>query len=561
MTLLRALVVAVLGLALCAAPAFGHATIVRTSPADTSVLKTAPRTVQMRWSEPVELNKGSVRLLDAAGNEVPGASAKRGSDPATAELTVPSGLKNGTYVVAWKVTSADSHPVSGAFSFSIGAPSAAVTVGAAGPNRFVEALDAISRGIAFLGLAFALGGACVLVLLWPAGPASRRGRRFVWTGVGMLAGGTLAVLLLQGPYAGASLGFTLSTRFGQALAIRLVLTGVFAWLVWRALAARAAAAEDSRPAVEGSPAAAAPGDSPPAAAAPDDSPPAVAPLAAVPRGLLLGAAACALGLLVTWTLTDHSRTGVQTWLGVPAATVHLAAMALWFGGLALLLVGVLRRPDASLAPVLPRFSALALACFVALGVTGVYLAWRQTGALAALPATDFGKLLLVKSGVVLAIIAIASISRRALARRATLRRTVLAEVGLGVVVLGLTATLVNAEPARVAYAPPFDVTVPGPQGGTVQLHMEPAKQGSNVVDIYLKAKDGLLIVPPEVTARLAPPDGENIGPLPVELGGAEPGHYVATGMTVPYPGRWTLELAVRTSDIDEDVIRVPVQVR
>ncbi len=59
--------------------------------------------------------------------------------------------------------------------------------------------------------------------------------------------------------------------------------------------------------------------------------------------MTVAAGACVLGILATWTLTDHSRTGVQTWLGVPAATVHLLAMALWFGGLALLLVCVLGR--------------------------------------------------------------------------------------------------------------------------------------------------------------------------------------------------------------------------
>jgi copper transport protein len=128
-------------------------------------------------------------------------------------------------------------------------------------------------------------------------------------------------------------------------------------------------------------------------------------------------------------------------------------------------------------------------------------------------------------------------------------------------VLAVTATLVNAEPARVAYAPPFDVTVPGPSGGRVQLHMEPAKQGENVVDVYLLAKGGGLIVPPEVTARLAPPKGEDLGPLPIELAAAEPGHYVASHMTVPFPGTWTVELSVRTSEIDEDVVKLPVKVR
>jgi copper transport protein len=526
MRLLRGLLVALLGLAVTAAPAGAHATVVRTMPGDGVVLPLAPRAVQMRFSELVDLGPGSLRLLDASGKEIKtGAARHVGGDRATAVLTLPAGLKNGTYVVAWRVTSADSHPVAGAFSFSIGERSAIVAVDDGSASHVVEAFDAIARGIAFLGLALAVGGACVLLLLWPEGPESRRGRRFFWAGVGMLVGGTVAVLLLQGPYATGrlSLSFTLSTRFGQALLVRLLLTAAFALLVARAL---------RRPS----------------------------------RGAMPAAGACVLGILATWTLTDHSRTGVQTWLGVPAATVHLLAMVLWLGGLALLLVCVLGRTHTSLEPVLPRFSRLALVCFAALGVTGVYLAWRQSGALAALPATDFGKLLLVKSAIVLVIIALASLSRRVVARMGgdaarRLRRTVLVEVVLGVVVLGVTATLVNAEPARVAYAPPVDVTVPGPQGGRIQLHMEPAKQGENVVDFYLLAKGGGLVVPPEVTARLAPPEGENVGALPVELAAAEPGHYVAPRMTVPFPGRWTVELSVRTSEIDEHVYKLPVRIR
>ncbi len=82
---------------------------------------------------------------------------------------------------------------------------------------------------------------------------------------------------------------------------------------------------------------------------------------------LLGSGACVLGMLFTWTLTDHSRTGVQTWLGVPAATVHLLAMmslarrardAAWCACSR----ATCTRP---LEPVVPRFSQLALGCFVA----------------------------------------------------------------------------------------------------------------------------------------------------------------------------------------------------
>jgi copper transport protein len=523
--LARGLVAALVWLAVAAPLAFAHATLVRTAPATGSVFKTQPAEVKLSWSEPVDLGPGSVRLLDASGKTVKTDKATHeGGDPTTAALRLPRGLENGTYVISWRVTSADSHPVSGAFSFSIGQPSSYVTAGSPGSaGTGVRVADGIARGLSFVGFALAVGGACVFLLLWPeGGGANARGRRFLQVGIGLLMVGTVALLLLQGPYASGDsllgafkpslLSFSVSTRFGEALIVRLQLALLFAGLVAQALR-------------EG-----------------------------VSRGLVWGAGACAVALLFTWTLADHSRTGVQAWLGVPVASVHLLAMTLWLGGLAFLLW-----VREALEPAVPRFSRMALGCFAVLGVTGVYLAWRQAGEVAALPATGFGRMLLIKSAIVLAIIALAYFSRRAVGRRAFggLRRTVLAEAVLGIVVLGVTAGLVNAKPARVAYAPPFNATVPGIAGGKVQVHVQPAKQGVNVADIYLVQRDGRLYIPPEVTAKLR----EKKIALPVKLGSAEPGHYVATAMSVPYPGHWTLELRVRTSEIDESVIRVPVRIR
>jgi copper transport protein len=184
----------------------------------------------------------------------------------------------------------------------------------------------------------------------------------------------------------------------------------------------------------------------------------------------------------------------------------------------------------------------------------VYLAWRQAGELAALPATEFGRLLLIKSAIVLAVVALAALSRRAVPR---LARTVFAEVVLGVAVLGVTAGLVNAAPARVSYSKPIAVKVKGVNGGTVEVKVDPAKQGQNVADIYLVQPDGRLFIPPELEVRLRKDDLN----LPVELTNAEPGHYVATALTVPSPGDWTLRLSVRTSEIDERTIDVGVKIR
>jgi copper transport protein len=508
----RLALLALLAGALLPATAFGHATIVSTTPADQHVFRVQPREVSLKWSEAVDLGEHAVRLLDSSGTEVKTAKARHGpAGASTAVLSLPPRLKHGTYVVTWRVVSADSHPVSGAFSFSIGSPSQVVFDAGGSASATVRTLDAIGRGLAFLGLALALGGAVVVFALWPGGSADSRGRQLVWGGVGLLLAGSVIVLLMQGPYASggsvteafSTLSFSLGTRFGQAVVVRIALAVVFFVLLW--------------------------------------------------RGLRIPAAVCGAALLLTWTLVDHSHTGVQTWLGVPVGSVHLLAMALWFGGLLVVLACGVAAPVA-------RFSRLAVVCWVVLAVSGIYLAYRQSGSLGAVPDTVFGRLLLVKAAAAAAILALAWFSRKAVLRGATPRRTVVGETFLGIATLGITAALVNTAPARVAYVDPVDKTVPGPAGMTVEVKIDPAKQGENVADVYLMRRDGSLQQVPELTGRLLPPDRRS-GPLQVRFRTAEPGHYVASPLTVPYPGDWSLRLQIRTSDIDESGIELPVKIR
>lgn len=74
------------------------------------------------------------------------------------------------------------------------------------------------------------------------------------------------------------------------------------------------------------------------------------------------AAVGAVAMTLTWTLADHAQSGTQTWLAVPATSLHLLAMSLWLGGLVTLALCVLapagkRDPGLlSLEPALPRFS-------------------------------------------------------------------------------------------------------------------------------------------------------------------------------------------------------------
>ena len=103
--------------------AFAHATLVTTSPSDGSVLNAAPAGVSLHFDEHVSTPFGAVRVLDANGKRVDEGQESQ-PRPDTVAVGLPRSLPNGTYVVAWSVISADTHPVHGAFTFSVGKASA-----------------------------------------------------------------------------------------------------------------------------------------------------------------------------------------------------------------------------------------------------------------------------------------------------------------------------------------------------------------------------------------------------------------------------------------------------
>ncbi len=379
-----------------ARPASAHAFVQESAPIDGAVADAPPERAYFRYNEAVTLTDSSLQLLDAMGKKIPIEAAVHLDGAAnTATAPLPRDLADGTYVIAWRVTSADSHIVSGAIQFSVGAPSAVVSDQR--PSDTVPAvIQGTGRGLAFLGMAVTVGGLAFLWVLWPSGHNDRRARGAVWTGLAALFGGTLAVFLTQGPLttgeplssalSPSMVRVTMGITLGPLLVFRLGLVALLA-------AAFVVAARSRRgPGLE--------------------------------RGAKVLGGLCAAALPLTWALADHARTGMQVWLALPATVVHLLAMSLWLGGVVVLVIAVLSRRGgssasrtASLQSALPRFSALAQACFVGLALTGVYLSWRQVGTLPALVATTYGQLLLVKLAAVLVVVALASGARAFVRRR------------------------------------------------------------------------------------------------------------------------------------------------
>ena len=100
--------------------ASAHAILETSSPEASTLLASSPKEIRLDFDEQVEDTLGDVRIYDSEQREVSNSNTVRSaSDTSVVTAEVPT-LKNGVYVVVWRVVSADGHPVTGAFPFEIG---------------------------------------------------------------------------------------------------------------------------------------------------------------------------------------------------------------------------------------------------------------------------------------------------------------------------------------------------------------------------------------------------------------------------------------------------------
>ncbi|MEU1049092.1 copper resistance protein CopC [Streptomyces sp. NPDC005897] len=586
------LVGVVLGLLLLGGvgPASAHAALSSTDPGDGAVLQRAPGHVTLVFSESVGLRDDSFRVLDPGGHRVRTGEAGRADGRAdTARVALPGELGEGTYTVAWRVVSADSHPVSGAFTFSVGKPSQTAAAVDTGPTEdpLTATLHKLARYLSYLAAALLIGTAAFVALCRPPDPAPLR--RPLVVGWWSLLAATVALLVLRAPYeAGAgpaaaldadALAGTLTARPGVLLLTRLALLAPAALFL-----VRVSRADPHRR-----------------------------------RGPLVGAVggALAVGLALTWAAAEHASAGIQVPLATTSATLHLLATAVWLGGLTALVLTLRSTADAA---TVARFSRVAFVSVTVLVITGVYQSWRGLGSWEALTGTTYGRLLLAKVVLVAVLLAAAAVSRRwttalataalavrepgrvreripqpaggppepqpradtdtdpdpgpehpsaaadtTAALRRGLSRSVLAEAAVAAVVLAVTTVLTATLPGRAAdeaartavpaggVLPASVTTIPfeiGTAGrGTVQITLDPGRTGDNAVQAVVFGPDGSLAAVPELRLSFTLPD-QDVGPIEADLSDRG-GYWSANTVTLPLPGTWTMKATVRVSETDQ----------
>lgn len=123
--------------------------------------------------------------------------------------------------------------------------------------------------------------------------------------------------------------------------------------------------------------------------------------------------AAAAALIVTFPLTGHAYASVSdVAAAVIAHTVHMGAAAIWFGGLAgLLSLTFHREAIARLNRIAERFSVWALPSMTLIIVSGIWLSITRLSTWGQLATTEYGRLILVKSGLMLLVLVIAAVHK------------------------------------------------------------------------------------------------------------------------------------------------------
>lgn len=503
-------------LLLAASPAFGHAVLLETSPADGATLTEAPAELVLHFNEPV--TPVVVTLVDRTGAAIPGFKVR--SVDTDLHMDLPR-LERGSYIASWRVTSADSHPVAGAISFGVGEvpPDAAVPAGGDG-----ILIGAAARWLLSTTLVGAAGGGLFALLV--AAP-----RRRFWLSVAALAGGASALLmigvegaLLTGTGPAGLLDPALwrvgmdSTR-GTASLVALAAMILLAW---------------------GTPA----------------------------RRVFWGGGA---GLaILSFALTGHAASAPPPWLAAPMVALHLLAVAFWLGALLPLAVRLADEPRP--ATLVARFSGLAGWAIVLLLASGLALAILQVERPAALIETDYGRLLLAKLAVVAAMLALGALNRWRLlpalrrnlpgaASRAASRlgRSVRVEILLGLAVLGLAAMLGTTPPPRTDMAMHQSaeegrtILLTDPAGRTALLEI-----AADRVTVRLLGPDGAVVVPREAVLRASLP-AAGIGPLERILAIGADGSASSAAAGFSPAGRWHLSIELLVDDFTKAIFESEVE--
>lgn len=520
---IAALLCGVLAVVGVAGSAEAHAVLVGTEPAPGALLDAPPAWVEVTFDEPVTIDSSSVVVIDETGATVGGEPELEG---ATVRAAVPDDAE-GWFAVSWRVVSADGHPLSGAWTYRVGAgsdvaPDDLVDQAGAGrePGQVARWAWTLTQWASTLAAAVLAGTAFVWTLT-PGSPGLRTLARVV----GVLGTAlTLAAAAANGPHVGPSVGAFEGPASGEMLG-RAALTAL----------ATAALVVPRR----------------------------------LGRGVRLVAVVAAAAALAVAALSGHARAeGGGALVGVLA---HLVLAGWWLGSAPALLVAT--RASDEPGTLLRRFSDAAawlLVGTVVLGLGGAALLSGGPGEVA----DDWGVILVAKLAfVVMAALAGGWVRFNVIPHLASLpRREVVAPlafeaVALVAIVTASIALTHNGPPRTVEAAPVSDTEAAEPvtlsaqsDEATVTVIVDPGVVGTNDLHVYVTDPVGMPLEVEEVDVALSSAE-HGLEEISVEMSDLGAGHQSTRLDDLGLAGTWEIRVTVRPTAFTQLDLVEPFEVR
>jgi copper transport protein len=513
--------------------ASAHALLRDSTPADGEILDSPPSEVVIDFTEPPDLGLSEITVLDGNGENVgAGDLEELPGEGNRVRVTLPD-VGEGVYTVSWRVLSrVDGHLTAGSFSFGVGVEAAALPAPAADGGGVVvqrpTPLSVAGRWAFYWGLALLFGGAVAgLVVFRRALPATTTLSLVAWV---VTALGLAGMFLAERSAVGVSTGALLGSERGSILIVRAAVVAAVGLAVLYLLVRR------SRPAL-------------------------VVVATATAAAMAVHAYAGHAGAAETWR-----------WLKVGVQWVHIAAVAVWVGGLVWLLVGTWGRDSREKGMAVGRFSVIAGIALAAVAVTGAVRAFNGIGfSPGRLFDTGFGLTVVGKVLLSLGLVGLGAYNRYRVvpalasgqARLGTLRRTVGGEVALAAGIFGITGIMAGlAPPAQygTAAAAQEGVTVTGSdfaETTRVELTATPGTAGPNTFQVRVEDFDsGDPLDARLVTLRFSNPERPEVGRSELELR-LQDDAWVGQGTNLSVGGAWTIGVLVEQA---ADSIQIPVEI-
>lgn len=296
-------------------------------------------------------------------------------------------------------------------------------------------------------------------------------------------------------------------------------------------------------------------------------------------------AACLAGSLA-WAGHANGAEGLEGIVHPAADFLHLTAAAAWIGALvplAMLLSMSGNDTDGLIVARIAtsRFSTLGIVSVATLLLTGSINTWYLVGSVPALTESAYGRLLLIKLVLFVAMVGIAAFNWSQLTPRLVqnaggaaaqkarwgLRRNAAIEALFGAAIIGIVAVLGTLPPGSHAHHHEIEEVIP-PDASFQHIHsergmadvlIEPGRVGTARVTIHLLNDDLETLAAQAVTLILAPPTAAAKPITRTALQGAD-GQWSVDGVALAEPGNWIVTVDVTLGPNNQLKLVAPIEV-